>query len=164
MTPSGWGDDAQGRDAGHDEMQAAVWRHLKKLPDHQVSLDKETNKFKRRSVDVEFPFVQDGRIIGFADVCEVFAEISDDSTKWTRGIYYIVYEIKPRILSVGAILRQCQAARQMVWSLHGGRHDPNFKKPYCSVVAVVPSDDKKFGLLLEMADFDVLPWGVGCHT
>ena len=71
-SPSGWHDNAAERDAGHDEMQAAVlreWREGKALS--WLENDKLVTSHVVFS-KAEYPLLSDGRLRGFADVAVQF--------------------------------------------------------------------------------------------
>ena len=139
-TPSGWHDDAQHRDAGHDEMQAAVWRWL--------STQEGERDGDLTWVQVEYPFIAreryGTRIVAFGDV-----------VAYSRSGVYLIYEVKPIIHSVGAVIRQLSAiehAFSRITDRHSGRPYP------CVVRAVVPAHDPKLKLLGEMSRWGVVVW------
>jgi hypothetical protein len=165
MTPSGWHDDAHGRDAGHDEMQSGVYRFLDQS-EKQISV-KDGGKlvnYDRKYIDFECPFYSDGRIITFVDVCLLFSKSDDKEQDW-RDEIILCYEIKPKIYSVGAVVRQCHATAHAVrrGSIYSGYVRPGEKKPLVYVVAVVPHDDQKRDLLAEFWP-KVLMWNAATKT
>jgi hypothetical protein len=146
MTPSGWGDDAQSRDAGHDEMQARSYRDWRKRIEDSFTLDGDgKKKFVADTVYVEHPFMDAGRLIGFADIAVRF--VADDEWFWWYE------EIKPRIYSVGAVIRQCLAtevsAQRAIKSSRRG-NGYHGRAPDFVVYAVVYRDDPKAALLREL--------------
>ena len=161
MTPSGWHQDASGRDAGHDEMQAGVFRFMKHK-EHTLPLDPGNGKvavYKRVGIYFECPFFLAGRISTFVDVCLHFQSTEADGYR-QRDEALVCYEIKPRIYSVGAVVRQCHATAHAVeqGSVHGGYVNPGFrKKPRVLVIPVVPADDPKVRLLAEFW-WEVMLW------
>ena len=146
LTPSGWHDDAYRRDAGHDEMQARCWRLVQ---EDQTPIQHGRVQYAYYGAFVEYPFTDRGRLIGFADVAVVYQSEETKSTSYGTFYkrYYRFYEIKPRIHSVGAVIRQCKATR--ILASRSGFE--NF-----TVAAVIRSGDPKKELLCEMADFLVL--------
>jgi len=154
MTPSGWENDTRGRDAGHDELQLTLWRYLKKRPTEPIQT-KNDGTFSRVSVTVEHPFMVKGIPIAFADVCEVFR--SDQVTYDNYWNYrYVAYEIKPRIYSVGGIIRQCMALEVAIE--RSGPTRASGKKPEAVVVPVVLRSDPKAEMLKEMYGPNVWTW------
>jgi hypothetical protein len=147
-TPSGWHDDAMHRDAGHDAMQHELWKWLKLTPQWKylpANVDPET---VRKSVEFEMPFHSNAdryypsAVIAFADVGEVWE--CNGCTRWLT-----LYEVKPKIGSVGAVVRQCEALRNTL-----GNYTKNFR-----VIAVVPHDDPKLAMLSDvMGEDHVLAW------
>lgn len=159
MTPSGWHNDAHGRDAGHDEMQISVWRAFRESTKTTRTL--KNGAYSRTEVGFEFEFVVDNKVIGFADVCEVFEkdEAPIDPVRVVRRrpeFLYMVYEIKPRISSVGGLVRQCTAIRHMVWGFRP--YKDSYSSPKCIVTPVVYADDPKIDLLREVYPGEILAW------
>lgn len=166
MTPSGWHDDAQSRDAGHDKMQAGVYRFLDKS-EKQISV-KDGDKletYDRIGIEFECPFYSDGRIITFVDVCLLFRK-SDDKKQARYDEVILCYEIKPKIYSVGAVVRQCHATAHAVsrGSIYSrGGQSALEKKPTVHVMPVVPHDDQKLDLLAEFWP-RVMAWNATTET
>jgi hypothetical protein len=150
MTPSGWGDDARGRDAGHDEMQARVYREWladvesKKILVRPIfGTDRE---FVCSDVIVEKPFTERsqhsiGRLLGFADVAVGFLHVDARYEKPSHIWWWVFFEIKPVIYSVGAVIRQCIATEITAHRAGIRGFDVN---------AVVYADDPKADLLKEL--------------
>ena len=163
MTPSGWGDAAQERDAGHDEMQARVYRDLLRMTEaKEFVIRRRVNQFSSERkdfianyVEVERPFVADGRLIGFADIAVQFKHEEEygHTKEIRRTIWWLYYEIKPRIYSVGAVIRQCKATE-----INAGRAQTAAQRARSGssegtgfdVMAVVYDDDPKTELLREL--------------
>lgn len=170
MSPSGWHDDAvRNRDAGHDEMQAAVWRHWTSgEPPFDLLCRNETQYQLVRTI-LEFPIREiehnrwdrkeynTGRIRSFADVAVKWASLETDEQKAIRTerppvreydpkSYFMFYEIKPKIYSVGAIIRQCYAFSDIAQAA----------KYKFQVNVVVYRDDPKLDLFEELCPFNVV--------
>lgn len=160
-TPSGWHDDASSRDAGHDEMQAAMlrwWRRNAEEPILDCWPGEAVRDFFLTSVSVEFPFLGfRGRVAGFADLALQFGsrETPEEEAKRTANYYAGPYaprvimafaELKPRIGSVGGLIRQCAVTRILARDHFRAWSTP----PKVEVWAVVYEDDPKVGLLEEM--------------
>jgi len=154
MTPSGWENDTRGRDAGHDELQLTIWRYLNKRP-AAPRHTKNDGTFNRIAVTIEHPFMVKGIPIAFADVCEVFRsdKVPYDGY-WSYR--YVAYEIKPRIYSVGGIIRQCLALEVAIE--RSGPTMANGKKAEAFVVPVVLRSDPKVEMLKEMYSGNVWTW------
>jgi|GEM_PF-2782715 len=139
-TPSGWHDDASDRDAGHDQMQLQMLRYWRsdKLEPIEREIFSKKYTFVRQIVWAEFPFTSHasrGRIMGFADIA-VRYRAADDSLYWLQ-----FYELKPRIGSVGSLIRQCEAVANLA-ELAGFKH--------FEVLPAVYSDDPKAIIFEEM--------------
>jgi hypothetical protein len=152
VTPSGWHDDARGRDAGHDEMQVAVfqWFRSRKADPIPSPLSRDRSvpaaSLDHRQVIFELPLFAERRggykptIIAFADVAEL----------WSFGGKYAsstivagLLEIKPRIDSVGALVRQCKAVERAF------RMNVT-PEVVCHVLPVVPYNEPKISLLRQV--------------
>jgi hypothetical protein len=166
MTPSEAHDSARNRDAGHDELQAAVWRYYNGNPyPNGIFLKIKSygngEIYRPQKAYVEFPFLaksagrysHSSRVAGFADVLLKLATVEMDELpkerEWrlnsrkafTSDWAYIAFEIKPVIYSVGSVIRQCKA-------LH---HIANLGEIPCpTVVPVVYATDPKISLLKEL--------------
>ena len=101
MTPSGWHDDARNRDAGHDEMQIAVFDYRRALsmedmlgrPDTPI----EGYSYRRKGIFFEYPLIRDEQILAWGDIVEVWEKkISKEPTQ----IIHKIYEIKPKITAL----------------------------------------------------------------
>jgi hypothetical protein len=139
MTPSQWHDDASGRDAGHDEMQIAVFDYLRDTPSGRLPL-RECEGCTRVAVRFEHPFVQRGKVIAWGDVVEIWDEEKELYPKRT----YVVWEIKPKIYSVGAVVRQCVALKI---AAKAATLDRNGRQSETLVVPIVRFDDPKISAL-----------------
>ena len=131
-TPSGWHDDARKRDAGHDEMQATVlrqWR-FRSNPLMVTLLPDKQRAFYVQYVEAESPLLSiHGHLAGFADVAIWLTSRESEEERAERiarqqGDYqprrlWVFMEVKPRIDSVGAIIRQCRATKLLA-KAHGG--------------------------------------------
>jgi hypothetical protein len=152
MTPSGWHDDAYQRDAGHDEMQAAWWREVRNDPEPTITrkVGYARLEFSYIGTWVEHPLVAAGRLIGFVDVATLYRSTDiENEHDWRKRRYYewwLFYEIKPRIHSVGAVIRQLEATN--ILAARAELH--------CDVLAVVYKDDPKLELLTELTHFGVI--------
>lgn len=142
MTPSQWHDDARNRDAGHDEMQMAVFDFLRDQPDvseREIGPLQET--YVRNGVHFEYPFMRDGKILAWGDVVEVWEA---KNSSWPEDMYFEIYEIKPKIYSVGAVVRQCIALEQA--ALRCGQFNRSTGRRQsvaATVVPVIGVDDPK---------------------
>lgn len=146
LTPSGWHNDAYGRDASHDEMQAAWWRFIPYASESSIRRKAYLTESDYAYVGtwVEYPFTIAGRLIGFADVGVLYqSEEADGNNHYRR--FWKFYEIKPVIYSVGALIRQVKATKILA-----ERADLT-----CEVSAVVTSTDPKLDLLCELACFPI---------
>ena len=158
MTPSGWHDDARNRDAGHDEMQIAVYDYRRSLsleamlgrPDNPI----EGYSFCRRGIYFESPLIRDEQILAWGDIIEVWEKKEGKNPTETT---YKIYEIKPKIYSVGAVVRQCVSLRLTgekcgYYDRHSGRRE----QLTVLVFPVVRHDDPKLSMLQHVCP--VLAW------
>ena len=145
MTPSGWHDDARNRDAGHDEMQIAVFDWLKYRPIYPRRDDCD----ERIGLYFESPFYVRGNIVAWGDIVELWEKPQYETSKNRR---YIVWEIKPKIYSVGAVIRQCRSLADTVEAANkdsaSHRRFPSglsYDEPV--VIPIVRADDPKLSML-----------------
>jgi hypothetical protein len=143
-TPSAWGDAAQDRDAGHDAFQADVYRYwINNIGNEAAVLTRHIRDqeftFVVDKVRIEFPFTENGRLIGFADVA---VQLLSSHVPW-----WLYFEIKPRIGSVGALIRQCRATEVLV--RRSGNNGAGWRENF-QVLATVYQDDPKLALLQEL--------------
>src|SRR6185437_1956134 len=137
MTPSAWHDDAP-KDAGHDKMQADFVRYYRgKIggATMKVTYEKDPTDVPLSRVIAEFPISAPGNrgIIAFADV----------ALRYDNGYpaAFRFVELKPRIRTVGGLVRQCRAIEYAAGS--GGLRE-------AEVIACVFDDDPKLDLLREL--------------
>src|SRR5580765_6228563 len=143
MTPSQWHDDARYRDAGHDEMQIAVFDYLRDKREDPQKIGQE--EYDRVCVHFEYPFMRDGKILAWGDVVAVWEA---KNASWPEDLYLEIYEIKPRIYSVGAVVRQCIALSYA--AVRCGQYDRKSgrrQSVMAGVVPVVQADDPKINAL-----------------
>lgn len=154
MTPSGWHDDARHRDAGHDDVHVGVWRHLRDRENasYQWKSPKTGNRiaYPRVSIEFEKAFGEHDRIFCFADISEHY--------RCADGVLIIAYEIKPRIESVGALVRQCAALRLSIEASYRRESASWGAGPDVLVRPVVPFGDPKIAMLREVMGSVVLAW------
>jgi len=142
MTPSQWHDDARNRDAGHDAMQIAVFDYLQaRNPPLTRFVTGDSKEFLREGVYFERPFRRGDQIVAWGDVVEVWREPAEYNSQTA----FMIYEIKPTIYSVGAVVRQCVSleltAKLCGMNRHSGR------QPVTSVIPVVMASDPKLAML-----------------
>jgi hypothetical protein len=149
MTPSGWHDDARDRDAGHDEMQIAVFDHLQGNP-----VVRGMNGYEDRiGMYFESPFYVRGHIVAWGDIVELWEKPQYETAKKRR---YVVWEIKPKIYSIGAVIRQCRSLADVVGAsqkdrmTRGSSHNLFYDDPI--VLPIVRSDDPKLSMLRHVCD------------
>jgi len=145
MTPSQWHDDVRNRDAGHDAMQIAVFDYLRDMPTGPSPFY-ECNGYERTGVYFEMPFRGGGHILAWGDVVEVWQQIvtPHEGYSYTKK-KYVVWEIKPKIYSVGAVVRQCVALEDIAKSALMTDRGPT--QYDVLIIPAVTSDDPKLGEL-----------------
>lgn len=139
--PSRFHDEARRRSPNHDRMQIEVLdflrsRKLVGLPDTGL-ID--------RTVEGEYPIIRRGQVVSFVDAIEI---LEIDLRK-----YVSAFEIKPKIDSVFAIVRQAKATLALLQS--------TLRPAYCVCHVVVPHTDP---LLLEMRAAWPQTWAWGLPT
>jgi hypothetical protein len=165
MTPSDAHDSGWQRDPGHDEMQMEVFRWL-------VWRDQVSTYVKKRysndeselaildTRELEYLIEVNDRIVGFVDICERFS--TDGKSFNDRQFSFTAWEIKPKIHSVGAILRQAKVLREKLWRWRPSRD--SYSSPYVRIMVVVSAKDPKTGLLQEAMKLSrigsVVLWGL----
>lgn len=150
MTPSGWHNDTMARDAGHDDMQFRFWKDLKENGPPKLTVSGDV--FDRYAVSFEYAFEVDGAIIGFGDIVEWFSRdrVAPSGQPEKQRVVRI-WEIKPKIHSLGGIVRQVEAIECLAkkWSKNWGRHASD-KIVRVDVWTVVPQGDPKVSMLMEV--------------
>lgn len=147
MTPSGWHNDATNRDGAHEAMHLDFWRWLSSLTNRQppkAEYFSAADDGWERFVCFEWPIPQlrSPRIAAFADVAEVFQR---SSVQHRAGLLRLVlYEIKPQIITIGGILRQCAAVE------HAAKAWASDRIQIIESRVVVPHDDPKADALAEL--------------
>jgi len=141
MTPSGWDSDTRYRDAGHDEMQIRVYRDWVGGIAEKYEITREERKYVAYSVQAEIPLViEKNKLLGFADIGVRFQ--AEDGRGWWQ-----FYELKPRIGSIGGVMRQCEATDFLLRRIGCKNYE---------VIALVYADDPKAILLEELFPRTVL--------
>lgn len=157
-TPSEAYDSAR-HDAGHDEMQLAVLNMVmndKGLPIPTRSVIKQLNDGVREESKIsetdltvrtkaEMMFSSEGRRSFFVDVCQTYTNVKPNYNGIRECRFIAAYELKPKIYSCGAIIRQIQMLRQRLfaWSPYGCR---------VIVIPVLFKNDPKLDLFSQMCD------------
>lgn len=151
MTPSQW---EQGKSPEHDLMQADVLEFLRRAgesPKPFLWNGKERQIIRVRT-DCEVLIQIRGRIAGFCDVVDWWQEHEPKVSKPFRLAF--VYEIKPRIMSAGAIVRQLKATEfLMEQSMLAGDIGAEIR-----IAPVVPADDPNLPALRRLWWGPVFPW------
>ena len=147
MTPSQWHDDVRNRDAGHDDMQIAVFDYLRDLAISREGYD-------RQGVWFEHPFLRHGQVIAWADIFEVWDPKPVHQATYPKPAQkYFAWEIKPKIYSVGAVVRQCISLEIAAAAALTGRGGT---EPDITVCPIVKHDDPKLSALRHV--FRAVAW------
>lgn len=146
-SPSSWHDDTMSRDAGHDALQIEVWKTLRNKVPRTIlfgtNYQNEKVEFIRTSVHFEYPLFLDGRIVGWGDVVELYKATVPNGSGTVERHYIRVYEIKPKIYSVGGLVRQLTSLRILVNKVAESRGMGSGG----DVMPVVYEDDPKLDML-----------------
>ncbi len=127
MTPSGWHDQAWRREAKHEAMQRELLAFLRS---RSIAGLPET-PLVRRTVEGEYLITIGRNIVGFADAVEIL-NIRLQTT-------VSLFEVKPRIDDLFAIVRQAKALLQLA------KRAIPAEFHYCHLI--VPHDDHKLAYL-----------------
>lgn len=119
-TPSAFHDRAWRRGIRHEVMQKEFLEFLRARPTVAV-----TSAITSRLVEGEYPLVRNGQVISFVDAIEIL------DVDFLRAV--TLFEIKPVIDDVYAIVRQCKSQLQLaITLLPANAHNLNL---------IVPHDD-----------------------
>lgn len=148
MTPSDYSNSSS---LEHDAMQASVFEWLR---DHgRQTMNRRDGErvvaLKRVGIWVEVPIKIGGSLRGFVDILEKF-EPSDAGVR--RPLVYLAYEIKPRLTSVGGLIRQMHAEGILIaqWAKESSSNIVS--------VPVVRSNDEHLPLLKRLWTGPVARW------
>lgn len=163
MTPSQYG---EGRSLEHDRMQADVLEHLRKHMDgKEITYKYYGEEFVMQSVAVwpEVMLSAGKTVLGFVDILQKWQPRNAEEKLKSRGptVYYL-YEIKPRITTVGGLIRQMQAETALVERWHEQIGIAGGCKT--RVFPVVKHDDPEVGLLRRLWHGPVLVWNAEERT
>lgn len=177
MTPSEAHDSALNRESGHDEMQEAILAALEKDWLEVIGLKVTDSKLKVAwpRVFKQAEALYAGKFgVAFADIALVFKQPNGARTNtWkdakgvTRSVeepvravgqHHIVLEIKPRIYSPAALLRQCRMLEHRLSACSPfveQRHECSFE-----VFPVVPVADPALNRFVALAgrQYEILTW------
>ncbi len=150
--PSSWHDDAQGRDAGHDDMQLHILGTIGAIV---PTVTHKGRIYTFVGAYAEVPCVSAGSIIAFTDVMARYAVDEPNPQGPPKSVrtltHQIHVEIKPNIYSAGACIRQAYAleyAIKKAWSGDFTRSD--------EVRIAVWGDDHKRQVLLGLSPFPLI--------
>jgi hypothetical protein len=93
------------------------------------------------------PFRSRGHIQAWGDVVEIWEGTVTERHGYKHAeVKYVVWEIKPKIYSVGAVKRQCVALNDIVEGtlVNGRDHSTKYD---VFVIPLVPLDDPKLAML-----------------
>lgn len=159
--PSAWDAAARARGAGHDEMQEAVYEWLTGQLDTLEPIRFDGRTFVPGVVTIEYPLRRDsdfGDIVAFADIAVIYAwvhsgregrNLTEPGAFDRRDFFFVFYELKPDIRSVGGLIRQCVALAHVATQC----------RYQCSVYPVVYHDDPKLPLLDKFSEQPVCAIG-----
>ena len=157
MTPSAAHASGDGRDAGHDTMQLQVLNWLNHYSANQTFKLSNGREYNIGGTLVEYPLREyhygraAGSPLGYADIGQWFYF---DPERGGRQLAFRFFELKPKLHSVGGLIRQCRAlsclAERIAVTL-------GFCAEY-EVIPVVPHDDPKFVLLTSLFEGRVIGW------
>lgn len=114
MTPSEAHDSAYNRTPEHDQMVVDVYEFLKRdgcpfTPAFKPDRSKESRHYDSANVECEKMYV--GARTFFADLAVTSYAETDDGRHKKNYLHHLILEIKPKIYSAGAVLRQVKAQK-----------------------------------------------------
>lgn len=164
MTPSDYG---QGRSLDHDRMQANVLDFLRseQPPIRTVNLYGAPHEIRRVGVWPEVMLKIGDTVRGFVDILERWQSVSEKDRQGRIGpelsVYY-AYEIKPKLTSIGGLIRQMQAEEVLIeqWA----KRDRNFITTHVHVAPVIDDEDPERQLLRRLWGGKVFLWNAEAMT
>ncbi len=161
MTPNEYGN---GNSLAHDRMQADVldWLREHGLKVRTIQHDGAGINLHRHGPWAEVSLKVKGTIRGFVDILERW---SSDGAKDARGhpvrkTQYIAYEIKPRITTVGGLVRQMRAEADLIEQAFSENHFDD----RVVVIPVINHDDPELPLLRRLWPGAVAIWNAEERT
>jgi len=150
MTPS---DYSNGNSLAHDRMQADVLDWIREHGETQCSI-KEID-YRRAAIGPEVPLNIKGVLRGFVDILERWEPAKLSAPKYPA--HFRAYEIKPRLTTIGGLIRQMRAEELLIeqWAGFGVR---------VVVVPVVMRDDPELPLLRRLWSGGVFVWDAEAKT
>ena len=152
--PSSWHDDAQGRDAGHDDMQLHILNSIGGL---LPTVEHKDHVYTFARAYAEAPCISGGSIIAFTDVLAKYTRDEPNpqlGPKATRTLTHRIHlEIKPKIYSAGACVRQAYALEHAIKKARTGDYWASDE-----IVIAVWADDPKLAVLRGISPFYVMPF------
>lgn len=160
MTPSEAHESAWQRDSSHDEMTIACRDILERtwLTTTHIEYQK-TELYNRDIIDVEHFFHSSSGPRFFADIMIRFYRNRERASR--SRFRHAVFEIKPKIYSAGALLRQIkvQEERMKAWIAS----DSNAYGDSAFVEAIVRRDDPMIDIYTRLSRKPVIAWD-GANT
>jgi hypothetical protein len=155
MTPSEYG---EGRSLAHDRMQADVldWmrengRQIRTIKHHGTVVE-----LHRHGPWPECPLKVKGALRGFVDLLERWSskEAKDSNGRMFFVSQYIAYEIKPRLTTIGGLIRQMRAEELLIEQAFGD----GTSRTSAVVIPVINHDDPELPLLRRLWAGPVALW------
>lgn len=138
MTPSDAHESAWKRSPEHDQFSLEVFRFLKQMPFFTL----RSVIYKQKFVENEALIQRKGGGIWFADLLWW----GEGEENGLRSQLALVFELKPKIYSAGALIRQLR-----VQEMNTKSHDSRFgSPPKFMVIPVVPKGDPLLPVFAEM--------------
>jgi hypothetical protein len=162
MTPSEYG---EGRSLEHDRMQADVleWLQANGLKTRTLRVDNKEIEITRKGPWAEVMLTHDGNIRGFVDILERWVPATDKDSlgRPVHGLWIMAYEIKPKITTVGGLIRQMRAEEAIIEKCY---RTQDIYRPMACVVPVVNHNDPELPLLRRLWLGSVLLWNAEERT
>jgi len=154
MTPS---DYSNGNSLAHDRMQADVldWILEHGITECVIKSRTEEVEMRRGGCWPEVPLNIKGVLRGFVDILERWEPVKISVPK--TPVHYQAYEIKPRLTTIGGLIRQMRAEELLIeqWAGFGVK---------VVIVPVVMHDDPELPLLRRLWSGEVLMWNAEAKT
>lgn len=162
MTPS---DYSNGHSLEHDRMQADVLEWLREHGTKKITATHKGEKIEleRYGPWAEVSLVIDGNIRGFVDILERWAPVVPEGKQSSPSKLrrMVAYEIKPKLTTVGGLIRQMRAEELLLEKWASGDSPWDL---YVNTIPVVNHDDPELPLLRRLWAGPVALWNAQERT
>lgn len=150
MTPS---DYSNGNSLEHDRMQADVLDYIREHGMKETMFQRRGNEIPMIRVGVwpEVAIKVNGTLRGFIDILERWEPADKSAPHAVSG--YLAYEIKPRLTTIGGLIRQMRAEELLIEQWRSGTSGLEVR-----TMPIVMHDDPEIPLLRRLWHGAVATW------